>query len=342
LGMTASQMSNLEDAFLYVDWQMFSCVVRKIIRWAEVMISQGKHPYIENHNNEANRPFGLGLTGFFDAIQKLNLSISEDLLEIRAFNIVVFSCIYYNSLLESVSLAREMGPTEVFQDILFSKGLFQFDLWREEAEEKRRCCYPYEDILLQPEPNVWGQDGSWSSLREDVVKYGTRNSLLTAVMPNATTSIISDSSENVDGYQGNRIARVSSSGVYTLDNNNLVNDIIELGLSPKYAASLLGNLPHDGSIRDVEIFGVPEETLLFLKGKYLTTWEIPQKTFYILAAERGPFLDQGQSLSLYVEDLDPNKIYKALHFAFVRGLKTMVYYIRHLKTEIPLPCKGCQ
>ena len=358
-----------------IDFLELSRVVRNVVCNVDRMIDRCYYPSEEiKQNNLMFRPMGIGVIGFFDMLLMLNVSISKlDL--VRMLNRVIFSCIYYNCLISSTDLAKKYEKYSAFSSTLFSQGIIQPDLWTEERIEKDKCGYGYDsDICLDlVHPDFWGQDGSWDDLRLRISKEGIRNSALTCIMPTSNSSLIVDHSESTDGHQSIVYARTSGLVNRVIYNSYLRNDLEELGFNDKdidyifrmcsgslqnlaeivntlgYALGFNINTPEIVNtlentpeiVNTLEFDAVSKdfispEMIQHLVDKYQTMWEIPQKTFYILAAERGIYIDHSQSLNLYLREPECNKLYSAIMNGYKMGLKTILYYLRTGNNQIPL------
>lgn len=199
----------------------------------------------------------------------------------------------------SVELAKVEGPYESFPGSPLSQGKFQFDLWG-----------------VKPYSNRY----DWEALRQEVMKHGARNSLLTAPMPTASTSQVLGNNESFEPFTANVYTRRVLAGEFVCVNKHLVRDLIKCGLWTSGVKNQL--VAHNGSVQ--EIAQIPAE----LKKLYKTVWEIPQKTLLNLAVARGPYICQSQSLNLYMPNPEHKKM-TAMHFyGWEKGLKTGQYYLR--------------
>ena len=251
-------------------------------------------------SNLRHRPIGIGVQGLADLFLKLKLPFESD--ESQQINKEIFETIYYGAMECSIDLAKKDGKYSTFDGSPLSQGLFQFNLWGLKDEDLS---------------GRW----NWSILRENVMKYGSRNSLLVALMPTASTSQIMGSFvEAFEALTSNLYTRRTLAGEFTVVNNYLMDDLISLDM---WNENTKNRLIYDkGSVQNIK--GLPK----FLKDIYKTVWEIPQKNIIKMSADRGPFVCQSQSLNLFFEQ--PNfKSLTAAHFAgWKLGLKTGSYYIR--------------
>lgn len=259
------------------------------------------------YSNLKHRPIGLGVQGLADVYLMLKLPFESE--EARKINREIFETIYFASMNASKDLAKTEGPYETFKGSPLSEGKFQFDLWKEEADEKGTDY----DIQLS---SRW----DWEKLRKEVVEYGVRNSLLLAPMPTASTSQILGNSECIEPNKNNILLRRTLSGEFVIVNKFLVRDLTELGLWNDGLKDKI--IAHGGSVQ-----GIPEIPTE-LKEVYKTVWEIKQKAILDQAADRGAFICQSQSLNLFVQDANFAKLTSMHFYGWKKGLKTGQYYLR--------------
>lgn len=248
------------------------------------------------YSNLKNRPIGLGVQGLADVFAKLKMPFDSP--EAKKLNREIFETIYYGALLASSELAEKDGPYGSFEGSPASEGIFQFDMWN-----------------VSP-----GKRWDWESLRKRVRKSGIRNSLLLAPMPTASTSQILGNNECIEPFTSNIYTRRVLSGEFTVVNKYLVSELIRLGLwSESMKNKIISN---NGSVQNIE------EIPAHIKALFRTVWEIKQKDVVEMAADRGAFVDQSQSLNIHMEDVNVGKL-SSLHFhAWKLGLKTGMYYLR--------------
>lgn len=261
------------------------------------IIDENYYPVPEaRKSNLRHRPIGIGVQGLADVFILLRLPYESD--EARILNINIFETIYYAALKASNELAKQQGPYETFHGSPLSKGLFQFDLWGVKPTDRY----------------------NWDSLRQSIVRYGVRNSLLIAPMPTASTSQILGNTECFEPITSNIYVRRVLSGEYVVVNKYLVNDLIQLGLwnDEMKKKIIAGN----GSIQHIK--EIPDD----VKQLYKTAWEIKQRTLIDMAAERGPYICQSQSLNLFVAEPTVAKLTSMHFYAWKKGLKTGIYYLR--------------
>ncbi|HMX60554.1 MAG TPA: ribonucleoside-diphosphate reductase subunit alpha [Chitinophagales bacterium] len=263
------------------------------------------YPVQEAQNsNMRHRPVGLGVQGLADTFMMLRHPFDSE--EARILNKNIFETIYFAALSASKDIAKVDGPYETFKGSPISEGKFQFDLWN-----------------VTP-TNRW----DWDTLRSEVMQHGVRNSLLVAPMPTASTSQILGNNECFEPYTSNIYTRRVLSGQFMVVNKHLLKDLIDLGLwSEEMKNAIIAN---NGSIQSIE--GIPQET----KELYKTAWEIKQRAIIDMAADRGAFIDQSQSLNLFMESPNYKKLTSAHFYAWEKGLKTGMYYLRSRPAVDPI------
>lgn len=255
-------------------------------------------------SNMRHRPVGLGVQGLADVFLMLRHPFESD--EARILNTNIFETIYYAALCASKDLAKIEGAYESYQGAPISQGQFQFDMWN-----------------VTPS-NRW----DWETLRQEILQYGVRNSLLVAPMPTASTSQILGNNECFEPYTSNIYTRRVLSGQFLVVNKHLLKDLIELELwSEEMKNAIIAN---NGSIQSIE--GIPQE----IKDLYKTAWEIKQRAIIDMAADRGAFIDQSQSLNLFMESPNYKKLTSAHFYAWEKGLKTGMYYLRSRPAVDPI------
>ena len=262
------------------------------------IIDVNYYPVPEARNsNLRHRPIGLGVQGLADVFIMLRMPFEST--EAQQLNKDIFETIYYASMEASMELAIKEGPYSTWEGSPISKGIFQFDMWN-----------------VTPSSGRW----DWESLREKVVKNGVRNSLLVAPMPTASTSQILGNNECFEPYTSNIYARRVLSGEFAVVNKHLLKDLIKLGLWNESMKNKL--ISANGSVQGIP--EIPKD----LKELYKTVWEIKQKTILEMAADRGAYICQSQSLNIHIQDVNFGKL-TSMHFhAWKLGLKTGMYYLR--------------
>jgi len=274
-------------------------VTHIVIRNLNRVIDINYYPIPEaERSNKRHRPVGLGIQGLADVFAMLNIAWESP--EAAELNRRIFAHIYYAAVGASVDLATTEGKYETFVGSPAYTGKLQFDLWNVE---------PLKDEGLD-----------WDSLINDVRRIGMRNSLLLAPMPTASTSQILGNCECIEPYATHIFTRRTLAGEFIVINKHLVKALLERGLwSPQLKDAIIGN---NGSV-----FGlaeVPED----IQRVFKTVWEIKQKTLIDMAADRGPYICQSQSLNLFLSDPDYKKLSSMHFYAWRKGLKTGIYYLR--------------
>ncbi|NJB84425.1 ribonucleoside-diphosphate reductase alpha chain [Lewinella marina] len=272
-------------------------VTRVVTRNLNKVIDRNYYPIEEARNsNMRHRPIGLGVQGLADAFIMLRMPFDSE--EARQLNKDIFEAIYFAACTESIELAKRDGHYESYPGSPASKGELQFDLWGVTPSDR------------------W----DWAGLKEDLAKYGMRNSLLVAPMPTASTSQILGNNECFEPYSSNMYTRRTLSGEFVVVNKHLLHDLIGLGLWNNGMRNRL--MQSNGSIQDFE--DIPQ----YLRDLYKTVWEISQKVVIDMAADRGAFVCQSQSMNLFVENVNFGKLSSMHFYAWQKGLKTGMYYLR--------------
>jgi len=285
--------SGTEKSF---DFSEFGACVTHVVENLNKVIDGNYYPsQCAENSNLRHRPIGLGVQGLADVFQMLGLSF--DAPEARELNRNIFECMYYSALFSSSALAKKFGKYETFTGSPASEGQLQFDLWGVTPSD------------------LW----NWSSLKEDIKKYGLRNSLLVAPMPTASTSQIMGNNECFEPYTTNIYLRRTLAGEFVMVNKHLVKDLQAIGKwNPDTKTEIIRN---GGSVQALDI---PDK----LKSVYRTVWEISQKSLIDMSADRGPFVDQSQSLNIFMEDPTSSKLTSCHFYSWKKGLKTGLYYLR--------------
>jgi len=248
-------------------------------------------------SNLRHRPVGLGVQGLADAFIQLRLPFESE--EAKKLNKEIFETIYFAAMTASKDLAIKDGPYETFKGSPLSKGKFQFDLWG-----------------VKPESGRW----DWENLRLDVMNHGVRNSLLVAPMPTASTSQILGNNECFEPYTSNIYTRRVLSGEFIIVNKYLLRDLFNLGLwTPAMKDKIISA---NGSVQDIA--EIPDE----VKELYKTVWEIKMRNIIDMAADRGAYICQSQSLNLFINSPNASKLTSMHFYAWKKGLKTGMYYLR--------------
>jgi ribonucleoside-diphosphate reductase alpha chain len=249
------------------------------------------------YSNLRHRPIGLGVQGLADTFIQLRMPFESD--EAKQLNKEIFETIYFAAMTASKDLAIKDGPYETFKGSPLSKGKFQFDLWN-----------------VSPATNRW----DWENLRLDVMNHGVRNSLLVAPMPTASTSQILGNNECFEPYTSNIYTRRVLSGEFIVVNKYLLRDLVNLGLwTPAMKDKII---TANGSVQDIA--EIPAD----IKELYKTVWEIKMRNIIDMAADRGAYVCQSQSLNLFINSPNASKLTSMHFYAWKKGLKTGMYYLR--------------
>jgi ribonucleoside-diphosphate reductase alpha chain len=272
-------------------------ITRVVTRNLNRVIDINYYPIPEARNsNMRHRPIGIGVQGLADAF--ILMGYAFDSPEARQLNKDIFEAIYFGAVTESNAIAARDGHYESFPGSPASQGQLQFDMWGVEPSTRF----------------------DWTGLKAKIRQHGLRNSLLLAPMPTASTSQILGNNECIEPYTSNIYTRRTLSGEYIVVNKHLLNDLIRLNLWDEDMKEML--IAANGSIKHIP--GIPQE----LKERYKTVWEISQKALIDMAADRGAFICQSQSLNLFVESPNMGKLSSMHFYAWQKGLKTGMYYLR--------------
>jgi len=287
----------VKDDLTY-DHQKLYEITKVITRNLNKVIDVNYYPVKEARNsNMKHRPIGIGVQGLADAF--ILMRHSFDSVEAKKLNIEIFETIYYGAMEASMEISKKEGPYETYEGSPVSKGIFQFDMWG-----------------VNPESNRW----DWTTLKQKVKKNGVRNSLLLAPMPTASTSQILGNNECFEPYTSNIYTRRVLSGEFIVVNKHLLKDLIKLNLWNDSMKDKL--MEANGSIQSFK--EIPND----IKHLYRTVWEISQKSIIDMAADRGAYICQSQSMNIHMQDATFGKL-TSMHFhAWKKGLKTGLYYLR--------------
>jgi ribonucleoside-diphosphate reductase alpha subunit len=277
------------------DFEQLHAVTRVITRNLNRVIDKNYYPTeAARKSNMRHRPIGIGVQGLADVFMMLGLSFDEP--KARKLNTGIFEAIYHAALTESCELAKEEGPYETFKGSPASEGILQQDMWGVETNE------------------------FWNEIRESIKTHGLRNSLLVAPMPTASTAQIMGNNEAFEPYTTNIYLRRTLAGEFVMINKHLVRELMSLGKwTPEIKTEIVRA---GGSVQNLD--GVPDK----LKEVYRTVWEIPQKSIIEMSADRGAYIDQSQSLNIFMENPSMAKLSSMHLFGWKKSLKTGSYYIR--------------
>jgi ribonucleotide reductase alpha subunit len=325
--------------------------------------------------NYKSRPLGIGVSGFSDMLARLDLPFCKDDKgreihpAVDLLNKMVFACIEFNGLIKSCELALTHGPYETFihegKKCPYAEGKFQHDLWadeykvleklRSESDTKRNWVRKPEDDLPM-NPSDWGQhrvaikgfrkdysvisvdiEPSWESLRENIVSHGIYNSLITALMPTASTSQIIGNCESTEAHMSIVYAREVKSGFYIITNEYLCRDLESIGLlkddilnaiRSNWDGTLSGIVEYvSKNYKDFKDF----DRLNHIRRKYMTAYELSNRIFMKMAADRGRYVDQSQSLNVFLPKVSTEALSALLYYGYDLGLKTVMYYLYQKK-----------
>ncbi|WP_318642419.1 ribonucleoside-diphosphate reductase subunit alpha [Flavobacterium ardleyense] len=280
--------------------QLLYDVTKRVTRNLNKVIDRNYYPVPEAENsNMRHRPVGLGVQGLADAFIMLRLPFTSD--EAKKLNQEIFETLYFAAVTASMELAKEEGPYSTYEGSPISQGEFQYNLWGLKDEELS---------------GRW----DWAALRTDVLANGVRNSLLVAPMPTASTSQILGNNEAFEPYTSNIYTRRTLSGEFIIVNKHLLEDLVERGLWNETLKQEI--MRHNGSVQNIA--EIPAD----LKELYKTVWELSMKDIIDMSRQRGYFIDQSQSLNLFMQDANFAKLTSMHFYAWKSGLKTGMYYLR--------------
>jgi|TARA_B110000971_G_scaffold220902_1_gene265995 ribonucleoside-diphosphate reductase alpha chain len=279
------------------DFEKLFKVTYRVTRNLDKVIDANYYPVPEARNsNMRHRPIGIGVQGLADAFILMRQAFESE--EARQLNKDIFETIYYAALTASKDLAIEKGTYESYKGSPVSQGILQFDMWNVKPSDR------------------W----EWDLLREEIQKNGVRNSLLLAPMPTASTAQILGNNECFEPYTSNIYTRRVLSGEFIIVNKHLLRDLVKLGIWDDRLKNKL--MASNGSIQNID--EIPDN----IKNLYKTAWEISQKVLLDMAADRGAFIDQSQSLNIFMENANFAKLTSMHFYGWKAGLKTGMYYLR--------------
>jgi ribonucleoside-diphosphate reductase alpha chain len=275
-------------------------ITKRVTKNLNKVIDRNYYPVKEAENsNFRHRPVGLGIQGLADAFIMLRMPFTSD--EAKTLNQEIFETLYFAAVTASMELAKEEGPYSSYEGSPISKGEFQYNLWGIKDEELS---------------GRW----DWAGLRQKVLENGVRNSLLVAPMPTASTSQILGNNEAFEPYTSNIYTRRVLSGEFIVVNKHLLEDLVNLGLWNNDLKNAI--MRANGSIQNID--GIPQD----LKELYKTVYELSMKDIIDMSRHRGYFIDQSQSLNLFMENANYAKLTSMHFYAWKNGLKTGMYYLR--------------
>jgi ribonucleoside-diphosphate reductase alpha chain len=261
-------------------------------------------------SNSKHRPVGSGINGLADVFAMLKLPF--DSVEAKELSKKISETIYFASLTASNDLAIEKGKYSTFDGSPTSKGILQYDMWENRTVANNK--------ILNSEPIKLSGMWDFDSLKEKIIKYGLRNSLLTTILPSASTAQILGNNECIEPFTSNIYSRKTLSGEFVLTNKHLIKELIDLKLwSDDIRKKIIIN---NGSVQNIE--EIPSD----IRYRYRTVWEMKMKDIIDMSADRAPFICQTQSLNLFFKDINYAKLTGSLIYGWLKGLKTGSYYIR--------------
>ncbi|GFN82091.1 ribonucleoside-diphosphate reductase [Plakobranchus ocellatus] len=279
------------------DFERLQYVTKVAVKNLNKIIDINYYPVPEaKRSNLRHRPIGLGVQGLADAFILMRFPFDSP--EAKRLNKEIFETIYFAALDASCELAERDGPYETYKGSPVSKGILQHDMWNVKATT----------------------DLDWDALRKRIAKFGVRNSLLMAPMPTASTAQILGNNESIEAYTSNIYSRRVLSGEFQIVNQHLLKDLTELGLWNEDVKNEM--IAAGGSIQTIK--SIPDD----LKNLYKTVWEIKQRVVLEMAADRGAFIDQSQSLNVHIAEPNYGKLSSMHFYAWKLGLKTGMYYLR--------------
>lgn len=287
------------------DFQYLKEVSETVTKNLNKIIDLNYYPIPEaQKSNFSHRPIGIGVQGLADTFVKLRLPFDSE--EARKLNKDIFETIYFGALTASKDLAKKDGHYDTYKGSPVSKGILQYDMWQVSPSER------------------W----DWVKLKEEIKKHGIRNSLLLAPMPTASTSQILGNNECIEPFTSNIYNRRVLAGEFIVVNKFLLEDLIDRNLWNEDIKNKL--IRDNGSVQNIA--EIPDD----LKLLYRTVWEIPQKSLIDMAADRGAFICQSQSLNLFLKEANFEKLNSMHFYGWKKGLKTGSYYTRILAARDPI------
>ena len=315
------------------DFQKLYDITYQMIKNMDKIIDVTHTPLKEGElSNSRHRPTGLGVQGLADVFAMLELPFDSD--GAKKLNKEIFETMYFSALTSSKDIAKKLGlkafegitddPSLIqysgaystFRGSPLSKGIFQFDMW----EDRKVGTKDSKTQILETKPVELSGMWDWENLRQEILKYGVRNSLLLSMPPSASTSQLLGNNECIEPFTSNIYKRNTLSGTFIVTNKFLVKDLIKLGLWNDNMKKRI--MLADGSVQNID--EIPQR----IKDIYKTVWEIKMKDVIDMSADRSPFICQTQSLNLFFQNVNFAKLSSALTYGWLKGLKTGSYYIR--------------
>jgi ribonucleoside-diphosphate reductase subunit M1 len=287
------------------DFQTLFDITNVVTRNLNKIIDINFYPVPEaERSNKRHRPIGIGVQGLADTFILLRFPFDSP--QAQQLNRQIFETIYYGALSASCQLAQNEGPYETYQGSPASRGILQYDMWGVTPSD------------------LW----DWGKLKAKIAQHGIRNSLLVAPMPTASTAQILGNNESIEPYTSNIYTRRVLSGEFQVVNQHLLKDLTELGLWGEEMKHKL--IAHHGSVQKIK--EIPAD----LKPLYKTVWELSQRTLIDMCADRGAYIDQSQSFNVHIADPNFGKLTSMHFYAWKKGLKTGMYYLRTRSAAPPI------
>jgi len=286
------------------DYEMLHKVSMVITKNLNKVIDSNYYPTEKTRkSNLRHRPIGIGVQGLADTFILMDIAFNSD--EAKEINKYIFETIYHGALTQSNEISKNTQPYSSFQGSPASNGILQFDMWNVVPSNRY----------------------NWDLIKNDIKQYGLANSMLIAPMPTASTSQILGFNECFEPLTSNIYSRRTLAGEFVIINKYLMKELINLGL---WNEDIKNNIiANQGSIQQLTILSE------HIRNKYKTVWEIPMKHLIDMSADRGAFICQSQSLNLWMEDPKPNKLTSMHFYAWQKGLKTGIYYLRRKPRHQP-------
>ena len=286
-----------KNGVIFYNYQKLYEITKIIIKNLNQVIDNNVYPVSEGkYSDSRNRPLGLGVQGLADVFFKFKIPFTSN--KAKEINKLIFETIYFASVESSCELAQKYGPYETYSTSMVANGKLQFDLWG-----------------VTPS-SMW----NWDKLRNNISKYGLYNSLLTALMPTASTSQIMGNYEMFEPITSNMFTRNTLSGTYQIINKYLINDLLELNIWNDNIKQKI--IAYNGSVQNID--EIPKE----LKEIYMTVWELKQKDLIDMDADRSAYVCQSSSSNRYMSNPNNNKLTSMYIYCWKKGLKTGCYYLR--------------
>lgn len=286
-----------DDGKMMFDFDALHDITKVVTKNLNKVIDRNFYPVDKaERSNMLHRPIGIGVQGLADAFVMMRYPFDSP--EAKKLNVQIFETMYHGALESSMELAQKYGPYSTYKGCPLDQGVFQFDMWGVSPSDK------YD----------------WDKLKNDIKLHGVMNSLLIAPMPTASTSQIMGFNECFEPFTSNIYKRKTLAGEFILVNKYLIDDLKKLALWNQDMRNKI--IINEGSIQNIE--EIPDD----IKQLYKTVWEIKQKEIIDMAADRGPYICQSQSMNLFMEAPDFRKLSSMHFYAWQKGLKTGIYYLR--------------